>query len=221
MKKTALFFTPILFLAACGEETEPENLSPEDILEQALATYENKGDIYYRQTLERREEVNGVEETEMRELRFWQFEQSDGQVMERREITEDNEPTEYYVTDTESGGVLFYREGSDTASIHEREEGPIHTRSDDIRRMMESDSAELAGVEEVNGFEAYRLTFSDEEEILDYWFEVNEFYIVREETKGSDPYVLAEVLEFDLDPDYDESLFDMDSLLGEDVEVFK
>lgn len=191
---------------------DSQELSAEEIVNNASQAHEEREDYFWHWIIE-------IEDGETHEYKRWLFHDEDGLEMERTERTIDDSPTEYIVTINSGTQQISYFEGDDVARVEERTESEADLELA-LQNIAERDDMELVGEEEVNGFNAYHITF-DEEDILDYWFEKDGYQVVRKESSDEDApnYVVENTIDFDQNPEYDESLFDTDSFIPEGVEI--
>ncbi|CAM3872415.1 hypothetical protein [Alkalicoccus chagannorensis] len=192
------------------------------------------------------EDMNGVQSAEgmpeggtdlMIEERVWMIEE-DGEVWERLEVQdtiygeEDGEPVEIEgpeavrFTDQEDPAYqISYNRGEAEASRGEPfAQGDVASEADTYDRLLDEADLTLDGEEEINGVDTYRIDVEEEDLVSTYWFDADTFFEVKRESAeeeggtgmGGDPGS-REVLDYDLDPAWEEDLFEP----PEDVEVIE
>ncbi|MCM2674494.1 hypothetical protein [Alkalicoccobacillus plakortidis] len=188
------------------EEDEAGNLDMELEMSTYEWTYVTDGDLYNRteSVMESSGEEEGGESTNA-------------------------ESTSYSFTDIDEPSYLItYNEGDEEAVRIENpttEEFTFDMIGERYQGLLEEAELTLEGEEEVNGYQAYHITAEVDDGIEEYWFDTETFFEVKGEISMSseseeqsvDSSVTAgdTVIEYKLNPDFDETLFQV----PEDLEV--
>ncbi|MCD8510596.1 MAG: DUF2092 domain-containing protein [Bacillus sp. (in: Bacteria)] len=205
-----------------GDDTGDADGDVEEIVQSAIEAESGREDLYVREeTLDH----SGEEEEVIMAQELWFFYQN-GELLERRETQRHDEPLEYEVND--GSETLIFTEGDDVAYLIEeqRADGYGTELSGDspmIEEYFNTHEPEFLGEADVNGYATYHVRFSDENEQLDYWFEQESYFLVRHLAEYDDGEManITEVLvtDFDLNPEFDEGLFNFERIIDDDVEV--
>jgi hypothetical protein len=224
MKKTKATIgtaAALTVISGCGgtNEAAEESESAEEVLENAITFLEERDDYF----VETRIESKGEEETEIRETSRWVFPQDDGHILERMEWRVNDEPTVYDISVEGGESIVSFTEGGETAVVTSQDYGEAVTQQDKLENMHENREFELEGTEEVNGRDAYHITSTEETDgLTDYWFDTDTYYVVKKDgSEGTLPHVTEEVLEFDLDPDFEEEMFELEEVVPEEMEIIR
>lgn len=226
----------VLFLTACGDEEQDEaangqedteqqeesveevnednaadeNKEPtaEEVLEGAVAFYEDLDGLYFVVESEMDMETDGEEDmpegeatTTTREVQ-WQF-MTDEEYYNRLEVemtTEGEEegeefseeqPTTYQFTDIEDSSYTISYDEGDTEAIR-YESGTDGGEMDDLssgayqyEQLLEDAELTYVDEEEVNGYETYHIEAEQDGEVTEYWFDQETYYEIRQETSQS------------------------------------
>lgn len=199
------------------EDEEDVDEEAEQIVEQAIEAEEERG-AYYIQT-----ETSVTNEEEVfTEEEFWYFPSENGSSSERRETLDQDGDIEYYVQEEDES--QFFTEGSDTIHVLQLEDETEDSESrSTLSHYMESFEIEYGGEEEVNGFDTHHVIFTNEEESLEHWFTQDDYFSVRtlrtsiNEEEEEEETTEIDVLDYDLDPEEDDELFQLDDAAGDDV----
>ncbi|CAM3872571.1 hypothetical protein [Alkalicoccus chagannorensis] len=189
---------------AASDAGGDEMLNAEEIVEEAIALYDDLDSIYFEiegeidQELEAEDMPDGEIEMTTWE-RQWDFIE-DGDFYNRLELEmrsegeeegedfETEEPRSYTFTDADDPDhQISYEEGDEEAIRYEQ---PIEGDQEDlsagaVQYEMLLDEADLTldGEQEVNGFEAYRIEAETDGAVTTYWFDVETFYEVKRESE--------------------------------------
>lgn len=90
-----------------------------------------------------------------------------------------------------------------------------------ILEFLDSHSVSYEGTREINGFSAHHIRFEQGEEEIEYWFEEDSYFTVHHRSAYEDRVTEVSVLDFELNPDLDESQFDIDQALDGDTEIIE
>ncbi|MFB4159514.1 hypothetical protein ACE1TF_06485 [Geomicrobium sp. JSM 1781026] len=215
-----------------AEADDDGEMTVEEIIDAAIAAEDDFQSIYSHSVMttgvdgdteaDVPEEETGVAQEE--ELIEYIYHHEDGSVSNRMERMIDGEPTEYTAGDSEY--TLTYTEDEDVAYRVEQvdvegDPADVNVRENQFDQMMEDYEVTLEGEEEINDYMTYHLTFSDEEEVRHYWIDQDTFEVIRLENEHAEnPFrITFEVLEYELDIDYDEAFFQLEDVIGDDVEI--
>ncbi|WP_147803959.1 hypothetical protein [Alkalicoccus halolimnae] len=215
----------LVLIGGCGgnNEAAEEADSGEDVLERALTLMEERDNYFEQSRIESTDMREGEEEMEIREVSRWVFPRDDGHILERIERTENDGAKAYDVSVEEGERMVSFTEGDDTAVVTNRDYGGGISQQDMLENMYEGGEFELEGTEEVNGREAYHITSTEETDgMTDYWFDKETYYLLKKDgSDGSLPHVTEEVVEFDLDPDFDEEMFELEEVVPEEMDIVR
>ncbi|MCE7792059.1 outer membrane lipoprotein-sorting protein [Salipaludibacillus sp. CUR1] len=200
-----------------GDDTE--ELTANHILERSHDTYRDITDVYYHTVSKVRETEENGDTEETTEIKYWEFVTEDGHHMRRIERTENDGPTEYTITIEEGRYMLTYTAGDDTAYVRDRDEDAAYGLGGSLSNVSDREDASIAGTGEVNGYEAYHISFTGTSDLSDYWIDQDTYYIVRQEQLDHSPYTETDTIDYDLEPDYNPELFDVDYILPDGVEL--
>lgn len=145
------------------------------------------------------------------------------------EAFSDEMPTSYQFSDpNDPSFTITYDEGDDEAIRYEQGVDPAQEDFSNWASMYENllENAELTyvGEEEVNGFETYHISSDRDGQKTDYWFDQETFYEIKMESEttvedaehaAGDTSSSGAVIEYEVNPDFDESLFQA----PDDIEV--
>ncbi|SDN63335.1 hypothetical protein [Alkalicoccus daliensis] len=204
-------------------ETAEEAADAQEVLQNAITLLEEREDYFEHRVLERTEESDGEEVTEIRERKIWSYPQEDGHILERIETSYDGTAVRYEVSVEGGESQVVFSEDGDTATVMPQEYNPVLTQKDTLEHAHEREAYTLAGTEEIQGGEAYRLTLNEEEEGMEnYWFDTETYYLVKKEgtsAEGEVLHVTDEIMEFNLDPEFEEEMFELEEVVPEEMEI--
>ncbi|MEK4566851.1 hypothetical protein MKX54_19415 [Alkalihalobacillus sp. FSL R5-0424] len=145
------------------------------------------------------------------------------------EAFSDEMPTSYQFSDLDDPVfTITYDEGDEEAIRYEQGVDPTQDDLSDWANLYEGllEDAELTyvGEEEINGFSTYHIEADRDGQVNEYWFDQETFYEIKMESEtavedaehaAGDTSSSGAVIEYEVNPDFDESLFQA----PEDVEV--
>lgn len=145
------------------------------------------------------------------------------------EAFSDEMPTTYQFSDLDDPALtITYDEGDEEAIRYEQGIDPTQEDLSDWASLYETllEDAELTyvGEEEINGYSTYHIEAERDGQVTEYWFDQETFYEIKMESEtavedaeyaAGDTSSSGAVIEFEVNPDFDESLFQA----PDDVEV--
>ncbi|MEY8752817.1 LolA family protein [Alkalicoccobacillus gibsonii] len=145
------------------------------------------------------------------------------------EAFSDEMPTTYQFSDLDDPALtITYDEGDEEAIRYEQGIDPTQDDLSDWASLYETllEDAELTyvGEEEINGYSTYHIEAERDGQVTEYWFDQETFYEIKMESEtavedaeyaAGDTSSSGAVIEFEVNPDFDESLFQA----PDDVEV--
>lgn len=211
------------------EENDPQEEEPEEdvtsVIDSALEAEEEREGLYvHEQTISR----SGEEEVQemITEEEIWLFPRDDHEgVFEHRIMEQEGTaPTEYIINDGE--GTLHYTAGEDEAYLIEeqRMDGYAAELSGEeplILEYLDTHTSSYEGTEEVNGYTAHHISFRNGEEEVDFWFDEDSYFLVRHISSYEEQETEISVLDYELDPEFDESLIEFDTVLEDGTEIIE
>lgn len=244
MKRLYIISASVLFIVTAGcsdiednsstEETVASNTSfeaeqdPEalEIVENAIETERKTESLYLHQEMIMKMENNEAGPEDTIEEKLWIFPGEGENTLERREASMFGNPLEYMISDGEE--ILIYTEGEDTAHIYPSESEDEMEFADEASLMEErinTFDSHFIGEEKINGYNTYHVTLERETESYEYWFEKDTYFTVRQVstmTTGETTEINElNVHEFDLDPEYEEALFNLEEPVDDDTELIR
>ncbi|MDX6154516.1 hypothetical protein [Marinococcus sp. PL1-022] len=151
---------------------------------------------------------------------------------ENGESFSEEEPTSYQFTDPEDPAyTITYDEGDEEAIRYDAgrsDEGyDMSQGAAPYEQLLEEADLTYVGEEEVNGYDTYHIQAEMNDGSSDYWFDQETYYEIKseretsadEEQAAGDATSNMEVVDFEVNPNFDESLFqtpeDIDVVDGE------
>ncbi|WYP26456.1 hypothetical protein NSQ54_19365 [Alkalihalobacillus sp. FSL W8-0930] len=145
------------------------------------------------------------------------------------EAFSDEMPPSYQFSDLDDPVfTITYDEGDEEAIRYEQGVDPTQDDLSDWASLYENllENAELTyvGEEEINGFSTYHIEADRDGQVTEYWFDQETFYEIKMESEtavedaehaAGDTSSSGAVIEYEVNPDFDESLFQA----PDDVEV--
>ncbi|MEN0645385.1 hypothetical protein MKY91_19655 [Alkalicoccobacillus gibsonii] len=145
------------------------------------------------------------------------------------EAFSDEMPTTYQFSDLDDPALtITYDEGDEEAIRYEQGIDPTQEDLSDWASLYETllEDAELTyvGEEEINGYSTYHIEAERDGQVTEYWFDQETFYEIKMESEtavedaehaAGDTSSSGAVIEYEVNPDFDESLFQA----PDDVEV--
>ncbi|MDQ0209021.1 hypothetical protein [Alkalicoccobacillus murimartini] len=228
------------------ESTDEEPPSPEEIVEQAIAFYDDLHSLYLVAEGENHMDLDAEQENVpegnismfIREEQ-WNFIE-DGKLYTRLEMEsysegdEDGEsfseemPNSIQFSDLDDPAfTITYDEGDDEAIRYEPgvdpEQADLTDWASPYENMLENAELTYIGEEEVNGYQTYHIESDLDGEVTEYWFDQETYYEIMmeratsadEEHSAGDLDSSNGVIDFEVNPDFDESLFQA----PDDIEV--
>lgn len=193
-------------------EDNDEDEEAAEIVEQAIEA-DAEREAYYMHM-----ETSTGDSEETVEEEFWFFPQDDDDAFRRESRTSDG--TEEYAV-KQDGETQFYTAGDDTVHVLETEDMDESEDTSTLAYYFETFELQYIGEEEVNGFETYHVEFTDEEETLEQWFTQEDFFSVRSlrtvEREDAEETTEMNVLDYELNPEQDNELLQLDDVLDDDV----
>ncbi|PPA68449.1 hypothetical protein [Jeotgalibacillus proteolyticus] len=203
-------FSSMLFVTGNGidghAETSEDLPSAESILTSAAALYDGLDGVYYEVEKETTSEHQSEELLEKQ----WIYDNEHG-FFRHSEITEDDDITFHLFTDLEDPDYIF--ETNDKKGDAERYENPFPENNDlalageQYEYLLENAELTFKGEEEVNGYETYHIEAAHDGIVSHYWFDQETFYEVKHSYNHPSAHYSSEVVDYELNPEFDESLF--------------
>ncbi|QKS72665.1 hypothetical protein FLK61_39315 [Paenalkalicoccus suaedae] len=223
---------------------ENRDHDPQEIVENAIALFDDLESLHFtlESEINQQMDMEGMPEGEINMYiteTHWEFIQ-DGEYYNRLEVealsegTEDGEefteeePMNYSFTYLDDPTYQITYDEGDTEAI--RFEQPIEQEESvdfsqwafQLEDILMNAELTYEGTEEINGYDTYHVRAEMDGEVSEHWFDQDTYYEVQtvtsseagEESPG-DQTTISTVTDYELDPDFDESLFEA----PEDVEV--
>ncbi len=245
MKRMYILSACVLLTTAAGCSNQEENTSTEDkkvesntaseieqdpealeIVENAIDTERNIESLFLHQEMIMKIEDDEEAPGDAIEEKLWIFPEEGENTHERREASMFGNPLEYMISDGEE--ILIYTEGDDTAHLYPAESDDEVEFADEASVMEErinTFDSRFVGEEKVNGYDTYHVALEQETESHEYWFEKDSYFTVRQvstmTTADTTEINELNVLEFDLDPEYEEELFNFEEAVDEETELIR
>lgn len=144
------------------------------------------------------------------------------------EAFSEDDPTEYQFSDLEDPAyTIAYDEGDEQAIRYEAgaqlEEPDMSSWAGEYEVLRDEAALTFVGEEEINGFQTYHIEADNEGDVSEHWFDQETYYEIKwerhtsadEEHAAGDTASDSEVVEFEANPEFDETLFEA----PDDIEV--
>lgn len=144
------------------------------------------------------------------------------------EAFSEDDPTEYQFSDLEDPTyTIVYDEGDEQAIRYEAgaqlEEPDMSSWAGEYEVLRDEAALTFVGEEEINGFQTYHIEADNEGDVSEHWFDQETYYEIKwerhtsadEEHAAGDTASDSEVVEFEANPEFDETLFEA----PDDIEV--
>lgn len=219
--KNYIYLAALLTAVGCSAENEepPEEetapSSAAELLEAAADAYEDRNYYQERTVTRAADDSDSGSDDNVTEEFYWEFYSDDG-LLTRTETHNPNGPTEYEVTIVPNRAVLHYTEGEEEASIEDPDQSHTSPRSTAFQLMLdeaEDDAAYEVEMSEVDGEETYQLLTPGN----NIFFRPDDYAEIH--TVGPSGDYTVEVTTHEWDPEFDNSLFEEEEIVPEDVTI--
>ncbi|AOM81814.1 DUF2092 domain-containing protein [Salisediminibacterium beveridgei] len=211
------------------EENDQQEIEPEEnvtsVIDSALEAEEEREGLYVHQQTKSRSGEEEVQEV-ITEEEIWLFpREDDDSVFEHRIMKHEGpSPTEYIINDGE--GTLHYTEGESEAHLIEeqRMDGYAADLSGEepmILEYLDTHRSSYEGTEDINGYTAHHISFRNGDEEVEYWFEQDSYFLLRHISSLDEQETEVAVLDYELDPEFDEALIRFYNVINDDTEIIE
>lgn len=199
-----------------NEDGENQDQEAVEIIENAIEVHEDT--TSYHQLISREhenDEFASASET-------WYVEEEDTESFRQDNILEAGESSTVNYTVIENGEALMYSKEENTLFAFDQEIGDRGETQNVVAQMLtdilENAQITLKGNEIVNSYHTYHITADDGNAVTELWFDQDTYYRVQEAYEGGEISELITVADYELEPEYEEEIFQLDEVVPDDAE---
>ena len=202
-----------------GVDDENQDQEAVEIIESAIEIHEETNS-YFEHMVNDSDDEESFSETET-----WYIDDEGSESFRQDAMTEEEESTTTTYTAIENGEAQMYHEEETTLYEYDEDVGARGDSQDLYAQTLNShlDDSEitLEGEDNVNGYDAYHITFDDGDMETEFWFDQETHYRVQEQVVEDEVTTVSAIHDYELDITYEEEIFQLDDVVPDEAETLE